>query len=374
MKKKILLVDDSALMRRVVCDIINSDDRFEVVDIATNGAEGFKYVVSREYDAVVLDVYMPKMTGLQMLQEMQNANIHANVMMASTATKEGARETLTALELGAVDFITKPEYVGDARNDRFREKFTSLLWTVSNAEHKANRPLKLGSHSLYENNPREISVPAPSQADATQHKPPVLRESHEPCNGKKIVAIASSTGGPRALQSVIPKIKKDIQAPILLVQHMPKDFTATLAERLDELSELEVEEANDHVRLQNGHLYVARGGTHLKVVNLNGLSYLQCSDEPPREGVKPCANYMFESLADSNFDEIVCVVLTGMGADGTVGIDNLSKQKNTYVIAQDEATSTVYGMPRSIASAGLANEIVPLDEVADRIMKEVGVH
>ncbi len=360
MKKKILLVDDSALMRRVLCDIINNDGRFEVADIATNGVEGFTYVVSREYDAVVLDVYMPKMTGLQMLQEMQDAHIHANVMMASTATKEGARETLTALELGAIDFITKPEYVGDARNDEFRAKFTDLLWAVTNATHH-KKTVKAS--------PSKTTTPVSEPVNR-----PVLRQRGEHSTGKKIIAIASSTGGPRALQSVIPKLKKGLHAPVLLVQHMPKEFTAPLAERLDELSELNVEEARDHVRLENDHVYVARGGSHLKVVNMNGLCYLQLTDEPAREGVKPCANYMYESLIDSPYDEIVCVVLTGMGADGTEGIVNLSKSKKTYVIAQDEATSTVYGMPRSIAHTGMTNEVAPLNEVADCIMKEVGVH
>ena len=384
MKKKVLIVDDSALTRRVFCDIINADDRFEVADMATDGAEGFKYVVSRTYDAVVLDVYMPKMTGLQMLQEMQNSSVSANVLMASTTTREGARETLTALELGALDFITKPEYVVDARNEAFKEGFIRQLWTVANATAGSRRTqtslltqkkrtfearVDVNIHKLPEKELRQKkTATAPVRATDVS-----LRKRESKRTGSKIVAIASSTGGPRALHSVLPKLPKNIDAPILLVQHMPKGFTSSLAERFDEICEIPVQEAKENTRIEKGHVYIAQGGTHLKVVQINGLSYLRCTDDPFREGVKPCANYMYESLAESPFDEVVCVVLTGMGSDGTEGIQTLTDQKHTFVIAQDESTSAVYGMPKSIAATGLVNEILPLEEVADTIIKEVGV-
>ena len=348
MSKKILIVDDSALMRRVLCDIINSDDRFEVVDFAVNGAEGFKKIVSKQFDAVVLDVYMPQMTGLQMLEEMQRSNVKANVLMASTTTKEGARETLTALELGAIDFITKPENVADTRNDKFRDRFLSLLWMVSNVNANVQKVSK----------PRSL---------------PTAGLTRTAGRGNKIVAIACSTGGPRALQQVIPKLPKNLAVPVMLVQHMPKGFTKSLADHLNELSPIAVEEADDNTRLEKGHVYIAKGGKHLKLIK-DSLSYhLECTDEPAREGVKPSANYMYESLINSAFDEVVCVVLTGMGSDGTEGIVNLSKKKKIHVIAQNEETSTVYGMPRAIAQTGLVNEVVPLDEIADMIIKEVGV-
>ncbi|MCR4685282.1 MAG: chemotaxis-specific protein-glutamate methyltransferase CheB [Lachnospiraceae bacterium] len=378
MKKKILIVDDSALMRRMWHDIIATDDRFEVSDVAVNGAEGFKKIVSGKYDAVVLDVYMPQMTGLQMLEEMQKSNVHANVLMASTTTREGARETLTALEFGAIDFITKPENVADTRNDAFRKRFLELLWIVSNANPATIRkpkPSVTSEHRTFEarydvnfhTKRPENEAPKPQQ---TPEKPaPVYAKGR----GRKIVAIASSTGGPKALQHVIPKLPRNLCAPVLLVQHMPKGFTLSLAEHLNEQSEISVEEVKENMKVENGHVYVAQGGKHLKAVNKSNVYYLQCTDEPTREGVKPCANYMFESLIDSAFDEVVCVVMTGMGADGTEGILNLSKSKKVHVIAQNEETCTVYGMPRSIVQSGLANAIVPLDEVADQIIKEVGV-
>lgn len=362
MKKKILVVDDSALMRRVLCDIINSDDRFEVVDTANNGAEGFKLIVSRQYDAVVLDVYMPRMTGLEMLKEMQASKVTANVLMASTTTGEGARETLTALELGAIDFIKKPENVADARLEEFRSRFLALLDIVANAR---------GSSYTSRTAEKQKSGAAPtftSRYDVNFHKLPGAE-----AKGRKIVAIASSTGGPKALQEIIPKLPKDIKAPILLVQHMPRGFTLSLAERLNELSKVTVSEAKPGDVLENGHVYIAPGGFHLKVEKRDAGYFVKCTDEPAREGVKPCANYMFESLCSTSFDEVICVILTGMGSDGTAGITALEKKKRIHVIAQDEESSTVYGMPKSIAATGLANEIVPLAKVAEQIIKNVGV-
>lgn len=383
MSKKILIVDDSALMRRVLCDIINSDDRFEVADFAINGADGFKKIVAKKFDAVVLDVYMPQMTGLQMLEEMQRSNVKANVLMASTTTKEGARETLTALELGAIDFITKPENVADTRNDKFRSRFLDLLWAVANAnlagisfnkvQTSASSPRVF--ESRFDVNFHNITDKDKYQKkeDVKPSSPVTNLRTHQRAIGKKIVAIASSTGGPTALQHVIPKLPSNLAAPVLLVQHMPKGFTLSLAEHLNDMSPIAVEEADDNTCLENGHVYIAKGGKHLKVVRETTKYHLECTDEPAREGVKPCANYMYESLADSNFDEVVCVVLTGMGADGTEGICNLNKSKKLYIIAQDEQTATIYGMPKAIAQTGLVNEICPLDEIAEMIIKEVGV-
>ena len=406
MKKKILIVDDSALMRRVLCDIINSDDRFEVADFAIDGAEGFKLIVSRQYDAVVLDVYMPRMTGLEMLKEMQKSGVSANVMMASTTTAEGARETLDALELGAIDFIKKPENVADARHEEFRKRFLDILEVVANSRSTYRRPTSVSHltegkgrtfssrvdvnfHTKGESDIKrleESGISRTGRASAgtiarptTVAKPaehtiaPVAIKKHETVSGEKIVAIASSTGGPRALQDVIPKLPGNLNAPVLLVQHMPKGFTKSLAERLDSLSEITVTEAVDGEVIEKGHVYIAPGGMHMNARKKPGGYYIALTDEPSREGVKPCANYMYESLMDSDFAEITCVVLTGMGADGTAGIKALNEKKKIYCVAQDEETCTVYGMPKAIAKTGLCNSVVPLLSVADQIIKNVGV-
>lgn len=191
--------------------------------------------------------------------------------------------------------------------------------------------------------------------------------------GKKVVAIASSTGGPKALQSLIPKLPANLAAPVLIVQHMPAGFTEALAGRLNTLSELSVKEAAEGDVLEQGHAYLARGGRHMNVGRQAGKQVIRYTDEPPREGVRPCANYMYESLTDSSYDEVICVVLTGMGADGTVGIKNLKEKKKITVIAQNEETCTVYGMPRSIVLSGLAQRVLPLEQIANEIIKNVGV-
>lgn len=193
------------------------------------------------------------------------------------------------------------------------------------------------------------------------------------CTGKKVIAIASSTGGPKALQSVVPKLPSNLKAPVLIVQHMPAGFTEALAGRLDSLSDIPVKEAAEGDVLENGRVYLAQGGRHMNVARAAGREVIHYTDEPIREGVRPCANYMYESLADSSYDEVVCVIMTGMGADGTAGIRNLMKQKKVTVVAQNEQTCTVYGMPRSIVLAGLADREVPLGEIANEIIKNVGV-
>lgn len=395
MKKKILIVDDSALMRRVLRDIINSDDRFEVADEAHDGAEGFKLIVAHNYDAVVLDVYMPRMNGLDMLREMQKSNVSANVMMASTTTSEGARETLDALELGAIDFIKKPENVADARHTEFREQFLSILDVVASAKiniRKSVRPVTADSarkfssrydvnfHTKGESDIKRLENAGISRTGHSD-KPQVIGGSstdaiikpHTQVSGEKIVAIASSTGGPRALQEVIPMLPANLNAPVLLVQHMPKGFTKSLADRLNDLSSITVSEAVDGEKIEKGHVYIAPGGLHMKLYKRPTGYVISLSDEPSREGVKPCANYMYESLCDSDFAEITCAVLTGMGQDATVGIKALNDKKKIFCIAQDEETSTVYGMPKAIAKTGLCNSVVPLNLVADQIIKNVGV-
>ena len=192
--------------------------------------------------------------------------------------------------------------------------------------------------------------------------------------GKKVVAIATSTGGPKALQVLVPLLPPNLNAPILIVQHMPAGFTKALADRLNLLSEVSVKEAEEGDVLENGHVFLAGGGRHMNVVRTGERHRIHYTDEPPREGVKPCANYMYESLADCGYDEIVCAVLTGMGADGTAGIVKLKKRKRVTVFAQKEETCVVYGMPRSIVLAGLAEKSLSLEQIAQEITKSVGVN
>lgn len=358
MAKKILVVDDSALMRRVLCDIINSDERFQVADRATNGLEAFDLLSRNRYDAVVLDVNMPKMNGLQLLEELRKYKIPAKVMMASTDTREGAKTTMDALELGALDFIHKPDSAVDCRVDAFKTELLRILNVVANSA----APVFESRERIQES--RQTTLKMVDIAKKFSARTP----------GTKVVAIASSTGGPKALQSVIPRLPAELDAPVLLVQHMPKGFTASLAERLNELSDIRVKEAAEGDELECGTVYVAMGGQHMNVrTSPGGRCTIHYSDEPNREGVKPCANYMYESLSDSRFDRIVCVVMTGMGADGTEGIRNLKAKKKVHVITQEGSTCTVYGMPKAAAAAGLSDQTVPLENIAQEIILNVGV-
>lgn len=354
--KNILVVDDSALMRRVLCDIIDSDERFHVQDRAVNGLEALDLLTRKTYDAVVLDVNMPKMNGLELLKKLQKRKISVRVMMASTDTMEGAKTTLDALELGALDFIHKPNNAMECRDDSFRQKMLKILAVV--AESKA--PTFGRAFSL-----EEIKTSKKMVELVSRHASAV--------SGNKVVALASSTGGPKALQAVIPRLPKNLKAPVVVVQHMPAGFTASLAERLNTLSEIHVKEAAEGDILEAGTVYIAMGGKHLNVVTMAGKYSIHYSDEPSREGVKPCANYMYESLRDSRYDEIVCVVMTGMGADGTQGIMNLKEKKKVHVIAQEAGSCAVYGMPKSVVNAGMADQVVPLDQIAQEIIMNVGV-
>lgn len=386
--KNILIVDDSALMRRLISDIITSDKRFEVKDLAVDGLQALDLIVKnyRAYDAVILDINMPRMNGLELLEQLQKNKIKICVIMVSTLTKAGAKETILALERGAFDFVTKPENYLDAKSREFKGRLLEMLCvatkipyqTVSAAENQAvSEPLRrtemktgtpakpdLGTAST-----GKIGVRPPKNLNFAPHKKLIGNKTGK----SKLVALACSTGGPKSLQSVIPKLPKDLDAPVVLVQHMPKGFTNSLAARLNEMSQVEVKEAADGDILQKGWVYIAPGGKQMRIQK-SGTSYkIVTTDEPDRDGLKPCANIMYESLVGSSFDEITCVVLTGMGADGTMGIGALGEKNNIYVISQDEATSVVCGMPRAVAEAKLSDEVQPLEKIADAVTKNVGV-
>ena len=350
MKKNILVVDDSALVRRIICDIINSDENFQATDFCRDGLEAYERLKVKSYDGVVLDVNMPRMDGLQLLERLQKEGIKAKVVMVSTLTTKDAEVTILAMERGAFDFVTNPSYVIEAFGEVCIYQLLSVLTAVYDTQvYKRNTPV------------------SPKLVTAVKHIKPVRTD-------KKLVALACSTGGPKALQSVIPYLPKNLDAPMVLVQHMPPGFTKSMADRLNELSEISVKEAQEGDILEKGHVYVAPGGKHMEVVKMrDGSHRIALNDMPPIGGLRPCANIMFDSLTKTDYDEIICIVLTGMGADGTNGILSLNRKKPIHVIAQDAQTCVVYGMPRAIAEAGMVDEMVPLEQVAKTITKNVGV-
>ncbi len=366
MKKNILVVDDSALMRRVECDIINSDNNFQVADICRDGIEAYEKIKANSYDGIILDVNMPKMDGLQLLKKLQEEKIKANVIMVSTLTTKNAETTIMALELGALDFVAKPTNIIEAKGEDFKNRLISVLTAVLRTRSSVRTPVAARPVTKTENPVTTSPMMRPQKAAPVRK----LKAT----GNNKLVALACSTGGPKALQSVIPYLPKNLDAPVVLVQHMPTGFTKSMADRLNEISEVEVKEAQDGDRLEKGHVYVAPGGKHMTVKrNPDGSHKIALNDMPAIGGLKPCANITYDSLTDSGYDQIVCVVLTGMGADGTNGILSLCKKKPIYVISQTAETCVVYGMPKAIAEAGVVDEVVALNNVAKTITKNVGV-
>lgn len=358
MKKNILVVDDSALMRRVICDIINSDSDFQATDYCRDGLEAYEKLKTRTYDGVILDVNMPRMDGLQLLEQLQKDNIKANIIMVSTTTTRDAEVTIMALERGALDFVTKPTNIIEAKGEAFKHRLITVL----------NSVLKTRSYVAAMNSHTE-SAASPASRQTSPNRRMVSGRAKN-----KLVALACSTGGPKALQDVIPYLDKNLDAPMVLVQHMPAGFTKSMADRLNEISPIAVSEAVDGERLEKGHVYIAPGGKHLEVrAQADGSHRIALNDMPAIGGLKPCANVMYDSLSKCAYDEIVCVVLTGMGADGTNGILTLCQHKPVYVIAQNAETCVVYGMPKTIAETGIVDEVVPLKQVAESINKNVGV-
>lgn len=352
--RNILVVDDSALMRRVICDIINSDELFQAQDVCKDGLEAYEKLKTTRYDAVILDVNMPRMNGLELLEKLQAEKRKVTVIMVSTLTTKDADTTILAMERGAVDFVPKPTNIIEAKGQEFKTHLMGVLKAVLNSKQTDTKTVS--SH-------RE---PTPSVSIS------VL--PGKKTTGKKLIALACSTGGPKALQSVIPFLPKELDAPVVLVQHMPAGFTKSMADRLNELSKVHVKEAEEGDILEKGTVYVAPGGSHMLVRKAtDGSHRIILNDDPPIGGLKPCANLTYESLSSCGYDKVICVVLTGMGADGTKGILELKKHKQIHTIVQNEETCVVYGMPKALVTARAADEIVPLNEVAQTIIKNVGV-
>lgn len=351
--KKILIIDDSALMRRILCDIIEKEQYYKVTDCVGDGLAALEVLEKKNFDCIFLDLHMPKMDGIAFLKELKKKGRREKIVVISSTSSKGEKITLEALALGAFDFIQKPQNILASKTGEFSGQIKNVLEAATYADTVSS------------------GVPEKKPSNSFIKSEALTLEKHD--GRKRIVAIASSTGGPNALQKLIPLLPHNLAAPVVIVQHMPVGFTKTLAERLNVNSEISVKEAEDGEKLLRGHVYIAKGGQHLNFQGSHGDGYLYYSDEPPREGVKPCANYLYESLAGSGYDEIVCVVMTGMGCDATEGITGLASKNKVHIIAQNQESCVVYGMPKSIVATGLVNQIVDLDHIAQEIIKKVGV-
>jgi len=347
--KKILIVDDSAFMRRVVSDIINSDSRYEVIDTAKNGKEGLEKINSSNPDLIILDIQMPIMDGLEMLEILMKTNPKP-VVILSTLAKEGAETTIKALELGAIDFILKPQNIFNMNDDEMK---TKLLDKIMVGTSVSNFP----QNKIINNVTKKTNY---------------VKSTNN--NMKKLVVLGTSTGGPRALQEVIPKLPKDIKAGIVIVQHMPPGFTKSLSERLNSMSEINVKEAENDDIIEAGNAYLAPGDKHVVIVMKGSELCIKLSDTPPVGGHKPAVNVLFNSVCDINYMRPISVIMTGMGSDGCEGMKNMKKNNEAYIIAQDEKSCVVYGMPKSVVEANIADVVVPLQNIAKEITKMVEVY
>lgn len=347
---KVLVVDDSAFMRKLITDFLHEDPRFNVIGTARNGKDAIEKVKKWQPDVVTLDIEMPVMNGLEALRVIMSEHPTRVVMLSST-TQQGAENTLLAIANGAVDFIAKPSGSISLDLEKIKEELINRVATAS----KAN----IEGLELKKNEVPSVEV--------------VERDNKQPqkINSKRLVCIGTSTGGPRALQQVLTKLPATINAPILVVQHMPAGFTKSLAIRLNSICEIIVKEAEDGDILESGTAYIAPGGYHLKLKAAgNGLSI--CLDQSePLNGHRPAVDAMYESISKIKNYNKIAVIMTGMGSDGAKGLRALKSSGNTIAIAESEKTSVVFGMPKSAIATNLVDEVVNLEEIAPTIMKYI---
>lgn len=377
MLKKVLIVDDSALMRRLLSDIIDADEHLTVADTARNGLNAIELLMmGRTYDVVLLDLQMPKMDGVTFLQELKKTKISVPVLVVSAIAGETGKETMNALDLGAFDFVRKPsQRVGEAYMT-FRYELLLRIYYACGLKVDAIERKPMGhliSKLSEEDSKREKAALHTAAAEKEEIRRQPAEDVPRPIRkGDRLFVIASSTGGPKALQSVVPVFPLGFPYPIVIVQHMPAGFTASLASRLDELSPLRVKETEDGEVLRKGYIYIAQGGKQCELVQRGSGRYVfSVNDKPARGGLRPCADIFFESLVNTSFEEIICGVLTGMGADGSKGIQTVKASKKVKVVAQDEETCVVYGMPRAAKQLGVVDDMVPLDKVASMMIRKV---
>jgi two-component system chemotaxis response regulator CheB len=350
---KVLVVDDSAFVRRSLTAIMEKAKDIQIVATASNGEEAIAKAKQHDPDVITMDVEMPKMNGLQALERIMKEH-PCPVIMISSLTSEGADVTLRALELGALDFT--PKLNSSALSDMAR------LESELPAKLKALARRKVFMRLKFKNALGGTAVTTSSSGAAMQG--PVSRAGAGPFD---LVAIGVSTGGPPAVQKVLSGLPGNFPVPILIAQHMPATFTGPFAARLDGLCALTVKEAEPAERVKAGHVYICPGGKHLRLENRGGTLTAVVTEEPKEALYKPSANVLMETVGLVLGRRALCVMLTGMGNDGLEGAKVL-KAKGGRAIAQNEASCVVYGMPKAIVDANLADEIVDINDMAATIL------
>lgn len=355
-KIRVLVVDDSAFMRKIIGDLLGNEKDIEVVDFARNGKEAIEKAKLKQPDIITLDVEMPILSGLDAITELMKIQPTPKVIMVSSLTTEGADATIRALELGALDFVAKPtKSLFSFDSEGLKEDLLRKIRNLSSTKMKTSLITK------YETVRKPLEQAVKSQGTVSG-------------KFKYVIAIGTSTGGPRALQEVIPLFPKDIPAAILIVQHMPPGFTKSLAERLDSLSYIDVKEAQNGDILKPGCAYLAPGDYHMVLNKGSGEDLkIELNKNPQVTGHRPSVNVMMDSVAGTVTNRnLIAVMMTGMGNDGSEGILKI-KKKGGKTIAQDEETCVVYGMPKSAVAVGAVDKIVPLQEITKEALKFMGV-
>jgi two-component system chemotaxis response regulator CheB len=346
---RVLITDDSVVIRRLLSRIIEEEPGLEVAGVAQNGRIALSKIDRLAPDLVVMDIEMPEMNGLEALEELRKTHPSLPVVMFSTLTKRGASSTLDALALGASDYLTKPDTGGG----------------VTAAMEVVRGQLVPKIRALCGQSPAKKSPPPPRPAPraAATPRPMPRRTPGQPIH---VVAIGISTGGPNALMTMLPRLSSDLSVPVLIVQHMPPMFTRLLAERLDAKCPLEVREAGDGTRFRSGEVWIAPGDYHMTVARDDGSPVLRLNQDPQENSCRPAADVLFRSVVDCYGANSLALVMTGMGQDGFRGAAHV-RERGGVVLAQDETSSVVWGMPGFVAREGLADEVLGLDDLPDAL-------
>lgn len=374
-KIRVLIVDDSAFMRSVLTRLISSSPDFEIVGTGVNGQDAVDMVKTLQPDVVTLDIEMPVKTGIEALSEIASSENPVPCVMISSLTEEGAQSTLEALELGAVDFI--PKALGDASRNILRQAgiiHEKLRAAVSVRKRHMRMPSTVRPTTptaTANSTPGAPATTAVARPMMSQEKPQAVTKRLTSKSGRpkspKILVVGSSTGGPKALQEFIPFLPANLSVPVVIAQHMPANFTGPMAARLNGKSSLEVKEVLEGEELKAGYVYIAQGGKHMRVMREGGRFVARVAEDKGESHYTPSVNVLAESVFEAIGGDAIAVMLTGMGADGADSYAKL-KEKGAYIIAQDEKTSVVYGMPKAVAEKCKVNEILPLDQIAQAVV------
>jgi len=367
-KIRILIVDDSVFMRKAITMMLESDPCITVVGTARNGVEGLEMAAEFKPDLITMDIEMPRMDGLTALRQIMISE-PTPVIMVSSLTTDGASATLDALDLGAVDFIAK-ESSQHTDRAKMKEELLKKVRDIGNRRsiimvNLRRQGARIKRESEKRRPMRRSSAPPPVKSGAPSSSPPLLvqpKRSHQ----VNLIAIGCSTGGPPTLKEIITQLPRNLPTGIVIAQHMPPTFTKSMADRLDSLSQVTVKEAENGELIEPGYVYVAPGGRHMITQRHGSKGRIIITDKPEEALYKPCVDLLFNSVARHYAPATLGIILTGMGHDGLIGVREM-KAKGGVAIAQDAESCIVYGMPKAIVDASLADFVLPSDRIASEI-------